>query len=370
MRKTYLDWIRVTAIALVIFNHLPAYAEGTAYGEGLGFSQVFCSLVHMNVPLLFMISGSLLLGREESVRVILRKRVSRFAACLIVFSAGLYLLRQLHETVLHGAPFAVSLPEVIYGTANNTLAPLDSGSYWYLYAYLGFLLMLPFLQSCAAAMKKEHFLLLVILHGIIFAGLPLINLVLSGAGQGAVTFSPDFSVPLATVRVFFFSLAGYYLDHHVQIEKMGGRHIWLLLLTALGSAAACSLLRDALGDHAKTMTEGAAAVCIFLLAKRLICVSCPRLGQGRTAQIMAVISGLSFGIYLLDPYLKLVLFGAYYRAASPILSSVPLSILWVMISMAVGGAITWGLQHIPGVRWLLGGPARRGSAGEKAGERN
>ena len=63
-RKTYLDVLRILACFLVIFNHRRGY---TAYQNTTdmlsAFYYMFYTMVtRINVPLFFMISGSLLLS--------------------------------------------------------------------------------------------------------------------------------------------------------------------------------------------------------------------------------------------------------------------------------------------------------------------
>ena len=48
----------------------------------------------------------------------------------------------------------------------------------------------------------------------------------------------------------------------------------------------------------------------------------------------------------------MVLFGPYYRAAS-FLPEMIRSLVWIVISMAVGGLVTFLLKKIPGIRKLL-----------------
>ena len=179
-RKTYLDWLRVIAIALVIYNHLPAFALRESGKFGFVLPAV---LVPVNVPLFFMISGALLLGKDESTKTLINKRVMRMVVVIPVALVGLYLLRSLHETVLHGTSFHFSLKECVYGIFSGGLAPLDSGSYWYLYAYLGYMIMLPFLRGAAKHMLRPHFILLTVIHAAFYTVLPVTNIVLGCFGQ-------------------------------------------------------------------------------------------------------------------------------------------------------------------------------------------
>ena len=330
-RKVYLDWIRVIAIALVLFNHLPGYALYENGGAGRPFYLLCTLITRINVPLLLMVSGTLLLEREEPVGKVLKHRVLRIAGALVAAYVGLYLLRAAHDTA-------------------------DAASYWYLYAYLGYLLMLPFLRKAVRGMERSHWILLLALHGIIYTALPLINLLLPE--ENRLYLSADFSVPLATTQAFFYTIAGYWLDRHDGFMNTGKK----TLLTALaGLAATCAagavfLLTtgadEGLTPMYMTLFDWVTAFCAFLVIKRVTTVTLPGLSRGKHAKRIAFVSSLCFGIYLFDPWLKMVLFGPYYRAAS-FLPEMIRSLVWIVISMAIGGLVTFVLKKIPGIRKLL-----------------
>ena len=100
------------------------------------------------------------------------------------------------------------------------------------------------------------------------------------------------------------------------------------------------------------MTDWVTTLCAFLVIKRMVLVTFPRLGTGKVAQRIAAVSVLCFGIYLFDSWLKLVLFGFYFKVAS-VLPVLVYSVLWIPVSMLVGGTATWLLRKIPGVSRYL-----------------
>ena len=356
-RKVYLDWIRVIAIMLVIFNHLPGYALYEDGGAGRSIYLFLSLLTRINVPLLLMVSGSLLLGREEPVGKILRKRVLRIVVVLFCAYLGLYLLRIFHDRILHGDPLSFPIPEILAGIFSNKLIPVDAGPYWYLYAYLGYLLMLPFLRRAVRDMTKSMMILLLALHGIIYTALPLLNLLLPKEAQ--FVLSDSFSVALAVEKAFFYPIAGYWLDRNLDIRQISRKAVILIALLGLAAAGVtdvCILLSAAPSGPVSVtymrMTDWVTTLCAFLVIKRMVLVTFPRLGTGKAAQRIAAVSVLCFGIYLFDSWLKLVLFGFYFKVAS-VLPVLVYSVLWIPVSMLVGGTATWLLRKIPGVSRYL-----------------
>ena len=77
-KKVYIELLRIIAAALVIFAHLPA---SSLYVTTSGVSQflnlVVSIILKINVPLFLMISGALLLRKQEDYKSVLSKRFIR-----------------------------------------------------------------------------------------------------------------------------------------------------------------------------------------------------------------------------------------------------------------------------------------------------
>ena len=127
-RKNYLEFIRIIAIFLVIFNHLDGYR---LYQSGSGVKNV-CYMIlsiftRINVPLFFMVSGSLLLGKTEDYKTVFTKRFSRFVSVLILFSFLYVVMRSIIRD-----DFQISPVQYIYRLITGNYDYL--GPYWFLYA--------------------------------------------------------------------------------------------------------------------------------------------------------------------------------------------------------------------------------------------
>ena len=207
--KTYFEWMRIIAVGLVIFNHSSGY---TLYmisdGPKQKFYMFLTMITRINVPLFLMVSGALLLSKEEEYITVLKKRISRFVIVIIVFTAGLYLEYYLYA-LCKGDAFEFTVSRFVYGILARNLE--GTGSYWYLYSYLGFLFTLPFMRRIVKKMNKQDFWMLILLHFVFSSMIPLINIALSMLNQPGISVSEDFSVPFAMVKVFFYPLLGYYL---------------------------------------------------------------------------------------------------------------------------------------------------------------
>ena len=353
-KKTYYEWIRLTACFFTIFNHLKGYV---LFMNSSGVKQLFYMLLSVitkiNVPLFFMVSGALLLEKQEDLGTVLRKRVSRISLGILFFSLGIYTECRLYA-LAQGRDYEFTLKRFVYGVFARNLD--ETGAYWYLYAYLGFLFMLPFLQRIARYMIRVEFYMLLILRFVLWSVLPMCNLFLRLAGYDSFFVAEEFSVPLASTAAFFYPLMGYYIDRKIDIWAVSKRK-WVVL----GAAAAagvflsclCVYINGAADEAYLTLFDYLLAVTVFLAVKYAAEVRFPALSAGKMAGAACFMGSLTFGIYLLDHYFKLVLYKGYEAAAERFMPSLFASFGWCVISMILGGTVTWILKKLPVFRKLL-----------------
>ena len=359
-KKVWLEWTRVIAVVLVLFNHLPGFSlfMDTNREPERAIAMLRAMFVRVNVPLFFMVSGAVLLGKKESCRATLIKRSARIAAVIALFSLGLYLYLGVYYTLYKGVAFEFTPRRFLRGLLAMNLESTET--YWFLYAYLSYTLLLPFLRRVAAGMDRPEFCLLLGLHALVCSLLPICNLLLASAGRPALFVTENLTVPLAAEKAFFYPLLGYYLDTAVDIRRIRRSALaGIALAGAAGLAAAClCTYREAaytgvFGQSFVTLFDYIAAIAAFLLIKRLVLVTFPALGQGKIARRVCLLGSLTFGVYLLEPYFKVVAWAPYLRALSPVLHAYPLSLLWLLAVLPLSAGIVWLLKKLPVLRRLL-----------------
>ena len=100
------------------------------------------------VPIFLMISGMLLLGKDESIGFIWKKRIPKYVAILLVFSLIFYTLNSIH----YNREFSI-MELLICVYSKGVLIP-----YWFLYAYITFLILLPFIRKMARNFTGKEFI--------------------------------------------------------------------------------------------------------------------------------------------------------------------------------------------------------------------
>lgn len=318
--------------------------------------MIITMITRVNVPLFFMISGALLLDKQENFGTVITKRISRIFFVIAIFSAALFILYKFINQ-LNGTPYDASIQRYIYGILAKNL--YGTGSYWYLYSYLGFLFMLPFMQVIAKSINFHGVLYLVGIHFVFSTLIPILNMILVSKGMGTLSVSGYFSVPLAETKAFFYTLIGYYLDKCIDIFKIRTKHIFIIASIAiLGIILSCSctyyegITSGIFTQNYVQLTDYVSTIVAFIIIKWAV-LKRIMFTTNISEQIIFFIGSLTFGIYLLDPFLKAVLYSTYESFVKTYLPTIVVSFGWVIMSMVIGGFLTFLLKKVPVIRRLI-----------------
>lgn len=345
VRKNHMDVLRIAAIFMVLFNHTGTYGfvlfttarNSAAYPLYL-FISIFITIA---VPLFFMVSGALLLGKDEPFRVILKKRVLRFAIVLIVGSALLYIYKG----------NTVSLADFAKKLYTGTLTT----PYWYLYSYLAYLLMLPFLRKLVKAMNNRDFILLFSLY-FLLQSLYILQFLIWRDGT---SFNKNFTFFFMSKNIIF-PLLGYYIEH--RLPKRFFTKKYFLILAAAGMAAVC--ICGALTHYrCGIIGEWKESSCgVFFSTYIFIPAAAVYFGtklffdthqiSKKLSDFLYSVSACTFGTYLFELiYRDKTKF--VFRALVPYIHSLPACIIWIFCACLAGITVTFILRKIPGIKKFL-----------------
>lgn len=205
--KSHLDVIKIIAIIFVLLNHTGVNLF-TQYTKESGTIAHWLMLGHAiviktAVPLFFMSSGALLLGRDEPYSVLFKKRILRFMLTLLAVSALTYIGNAKSLSNLSVEEF---FSQLYRGKISTHL--------WYLYAYICLLLTIPFLRKIAQQMSEKDFYWLIVLQ-VIYSGVEFADYYFY-RGSGAHSWA--FSIFTAT-RALLYPLLGFYMENRMPKEK-------------------------------------------------------------------------------------------------------------------------------------------------------
>ena len=347
-RKTHLDLLRVIAILFVMYMHT---------GENAYYLYAFpcpiylkilyiatTAMVSVAVPIFFMISGALLIDKEESIKDVMLKRVLRIVIIIIIFSV----IEYIYHIKVYGFP--VDLQFFLQNTIGGSMIP----SYWYLYAYLAYLLGLPLLRKLARNMSNRDYIYLFILY-----------LIIEGVFTAVIFFlniselNGFFVVPFIN-RVIIFPLAGYFLENRLPKEKYNAKGLAIALISmivVLAFIVIMTMIRDLPFEQFTVYDKGMYITGFTFVLDIGLYYIIKLMFVGRTpgkvfTKFMAILSSTVFGVYLIDNIVRDQMM-PLFTAIEPYVGKYLGSWLYILSSFLVGAVIIFIVKLIPGVKKLL-----------------
>ena len=197
-----LDALRIFAILLVIFNHTNERGFYRFLTDDPGtflywFNLFFSVACKVAVPLFFMISGALLLRKEESIGATYKRGI-RILVDLILFSLLFYWV----EAIETGSPLTAF--GLLKGIVQSNVPHL-----WYLYTYIAFLLVVPVLRGFVRGLTEKEGLLLFCLAFVVGLLLPVAEFFAGSVNHLAVP-------AWVTAMILYYPVMGYLLTNKLQ----------------------------------------------------------------------------------------------------------------------------------------------------------
>ena len=352
-RHVYMEALRILACLAVIFNHSPRssyfqFAQREV-GSMLYFLELSMSIgCKYAVPTFMAISGALMLHKPISYKKLWTQRIFKAAMLLGVFSLISYL-----SGVAAGKE-VFSLKSFILGTYENKI----NYAYWYLYAYLAFLIASPMLSTLLRNLKTGEILYMLLAATIVRCVLPAAEQLL---WEGTYHLSSDLRPAWLTADIVFYPAIGYFLHHRVDVKTLKKALPILWLAAAACIYVSCRLTLQVWYQTWVAQThiyhkQFAAVYCAALMATvRVIYEYVPQ--EGRIARITTALGGCTLGVYLLHVPVMDNLRFFQETVWIPIdalgLPQMMRGMIFVLIMFFSCAGITWILKKIPGFRWLL-----------------
>lgn len=335
-RKPYLDFIRILAILMVVYVHTgPEAAERYLVATDkvtYWFALALNAFTQTCAPLFFMVSGAVLLRKKESLKEIYLHRVVKFLVLLLVFGLIEY------AYFYHLNPeITFSIKTFFYLVYSTTVIH----QYWFLYAYLGILLILPLLRILAQNMEPEHFCYLAALM-LVFEGLLPIVEYLWGNSRIAIP------MPLL-VNTIIYPLMGYFIENKYDKSYQG-------IIYALG---ACAFVTNTVIGHMAVGARGSAetldgmtfVIALAIFSGLKVLFEAKPINE-KAAKTITFLGSGSIMVFLLEPPLR-DFFKYIYTWFEPTITWFPAALCWVSLACLAGILIYHLLRLIPGVKKVL-----------------
>ena len=345
--KTHIECLRIIAAFFVIFNHTGAFSYFMTFDTSsikYWFFLTLSVVCKISVPLFFMISGALLLKKYDESPKILIKRIFRIICALTIFSFLSYLQQ-------------INLGNETFNIKRFFTIMIESdwlNVFWYLYAFIAYLITLPFMRILAKHMNNKHYLYLVILQ-LSFTGIIPIALYL--LYQGNHNINPNFSISWILGHYPIYPLIGHYLENRLDIKKVHTKNILLLWLSNIFCIGLICYV-----TYFNNLQTGAFPQTFLMSLILINCITVyitfkkiwSNYSTGHIGNIINSVGKCTFGIYLLH---GLILRAPNISIVYPILrkyvfnhialTSFTIDILRCIEIMFIGYLVTYILKKIP-----------------------
>ena len=276
-REYWIDAVRSFACLCVIMTHaaMPNDSDGKSFIAFFNYFSVSGASI-----LFFMISGALVLYKEKDVFPFLKKRVSRIALPMIIWSVICLSIDYINGE-LCGKEFMRRV----------CLIPFypQVGTYWFIYVIFGIYLVTPILAMWLNRSNERVILFYLGLWGITLF-LPYLVCVDSkfnkivGYSSGVLYYFYGF---------LGFAVLGFYLRRYINIEKIHFKHLAFLLIAIILPAILYFFTKIPHNVIQNRMSVNIVAMCVcyFVIIKHLPLSS-------KAKQFVYDFAQHSFGIYL------------------------------------------------------------------------
>jgi surface polysaccharide O-acyltransferase-like enzyme len=343
----WLDLMRVISIFLVIIIHTssPLYNDFNLPTLVWMAGNVYNSIARVSVPLLYMISGYLLLSRQESIRSFYVNRVRKVVVPLLIWSV-IYLVWSNHGYVTYSPVNAIKA---------LALTILKQPAYyhlWFVYVLLAIYLFVPVLRVFVHAADEttiRYFALIWFIFG------PLLDFI----EQRYLNFKISIDLGFFTEYIGYFYL-GYVIGRFQFSRKVSifagltyaALALYTMFITARLSAISGSYF-DFFHNYLR-LNMVIMTVCAFIWLKYLGENLGARFGE-KAEKVMRHLSASTFGIYLIHVMiLTFITRGTFGFQLNP-LSGFPMIVIpaLALLVFIISYAIVAILQRIPYVRAIV-----------------
>ena len=277
MNISYINTVRALAIITVVGIHVAGPALYQPMNANWWTGNIIASLSRIRVPLFLMISGALLLHKDEPVRIFFKKRFSKILIPFLFWSAFYYIYQ------IRSGLDMNSFIKVLLG--NGIMYHL-----WYFYLIIPLYLLIPLLRKIVKHIPVQY----ILVYALIASSIVTLSGLLGLFETSLTIYTNPFSGGVA------YLLLGYAITHKdMKVHFLSLYAIISVLAIILGTY----WLSIYTGGLNVLLYEGfglpvmiyAIAVFTFIKNKQKDVTS--------NSRFVSLLSTYSFGIYLLHPYL-------------------------------------------------------------------
>lgn len=353
-RNVALDIYRIIACLLVIINHNSSKVMIQVEPKSLAWFVTIAVfyITKIAVPGFFMIAGCNLIHKRDDWHKSWI-RVRRILVDLAVFTLVYYIWKTAIGVIAVKPVLAENALGYICGWIVGVVDTLWHGpitdAFWYLYAYLGLMIILPFLQKLASAMSKKDLKVFLGLSVIFASVIPTLSLVFP-----ELSMAEDFVLPIVVST--WGSVAYMMFGHYIYMYGCdANKAIWLVLGFAAGFAM--NMISTVVefsatgGEEFLSMGKieyvplALESVCFFLFLQKLNYSSAVK-------KVVTRIAPITFGVYLLTDFVCTNTHMVYFYLC-PYMNRLLAVAIQDVVVVIVAFVLSWILRCVPAIKnWI------------------
>lgn len=264
----------------------------------------------------------------------------KYAIVLVVSSAIVYIYNCLKTPSQEMS--LLSFVKILYTSQHNT-------ALWYLYMYLAYLLMLPFLRKMAQHMTNTEYVWMFCMFGVIY----LLRIIDFMIWKGEATYNGQFTF-FITIAYVFYPLMGYFIEYRLEEKDFSRRNLIILLILSFMAVSICtfashyrSTLLDAWDrsncEYFLPTLSFVPTIMVFYASKMFFMYHTI---SDRTKTFIATCGGTTFGVYLIENICRIETYSVFVFL-KPIIHTLPACWLWIATACVLGMLITYLFKKIP-----------------------
>lgn len=194
----YYEVMRIIACIFVIMNHTAyVFERYVEMGNIMWMSSNFLFFMSKTaVPIFIMITGSLILKKEEGYESIFRNRLLKLLITIIIWTI-------IYECVLLNK--IVNIEEIMNALKNALKSPIYL-HFWYLYMLIGLYIMTPFIKKMIKQFEDKDYIIFLSIWFIVTSLIPFLNTMY----PVEIPKYMDLSIFSGYIGIY---ILGYYLDN-------------------------------------------------------------------------------------------------------------------------------------------------------------
>ncbi len=308
-----LDLYRIIGCAFVIINHCNSKVLAQVTPKSLAWyvtvGVIF--ITKITVPGFFMITGYNLLHRDFDLPSY-KKRIIRIAVDLAVFSLFYYVWRCIAHTYPVGVPEGATMLQAAGAYIGGFVRVLwregATDAFWYLYTYLGLMIMMPVFQRVASmfsergstsAMSRKALVIVLVAASVYVSLIPSICILWPGAA-----INPNFELPMIVCAVMYLFIG--HACYLYRKELRAGEGLMIRDLWLIGVFLAAFVVNMILSGAEYLASDGTSFVSyseietLFMVIESVAvyCFLIKMRADGAFGRAISFLAPATFGIYL------------------------------------------------------------------------